>query len=107
MNTRFAHTTKSLLTGAALLAATAVSVAGQIVFVGLGVPHLTLLVFGRSHRVLLPLVPLAGAVFLLGAEWGQTALLGDSSLRPGVLMSRVGGPFFLLLLVRRGPEGAA
>lgn len=92
------------LTISALLAAVAVSVAGQIVFVGLVVPHLTRLIFGSSHRVLLPLVVLAGAVFLLGAEWGQTALLGDSSLRPGVLMSLIGGPFFLLLLLGKGPE---
>jgi ABC-type Fe3+-siderophore transport system permease subunit len=97
--------TKWLAIGtAALLAAVAVSVAGQIVFVGLVVPHLTRLLLGSSNRQLLPFVVLTGAVFLLGAEWGQTALLGDATLRPGVLMSLIGGPFFLVLLLRRGTE---
>ncbi|MEZ6197605.1 MAG: iron ABC transporter permease [Planctomycetota bacterium] len=89
---------------ATLLAAVSVAVAGQIVFVGLVVPHLARILFGRSHRRLLPLVLLSGAVFLLGAEWAQTALLGDRSLRPGVLMSLIGGPFFLSLLVSRRGE---
>jgi len=89
------------LAAAALAASTAVSVAGQIAFVGLVVPHLLRLVFGRSHRGLLPLSLLGGAVFLLGADFLQRALLGTSAqLQPGVVMSLLGGPFFLFLLVK-------
>lgn len=88
------------LVAAALAAGAAVAVAGQIAFVGLIVPHLLRLTTGVSHRTLLPLCPLAGGVFLLGADSLQRALLGASALPPGVTMSLVGGPFFLFLLVR-------
>ena len=87
------------LIAAALSAALAVAVAGQIAFVGLVVPHVVRLVVGPAHRGLLALTPLAGAVFLLGADALQRALLGEGVLQPGVTMSLVGGPFFLVLLV--------
>lgn len=89
---------------AAVSAAAAVAVAGQIAFVGLVVPHLVRLAIGASHRVLLWLSILGGAVFLLGAEFVQRWLLGDSALQPGVVMSLVGGPFFLVLLMRERRE---
>jgi iron complex transport system permease protein len=87
------------IAGSSLAAAAAVAVAGQIAFVGLVVPHLVRLVAGRGHRALLLLAPLAGAAFLLGVEWAQRAVLGDRALPPGVMMSLVGGPFFLALLL--------
>ncbi|MCC6407496.1 MAG: iron ABC transporter permease [Planctomycetes bacterium] len=89
---------------AAVSAAAAVAVAGQIAFVGLVVPHLVRLAIGASHRVLLWLSMLGGAVFLLGAEFAQRWLLGDSALQPGVVMALIGGPFFLVLLVRERKE---
>jgi iron complex transport system permease protein len=81
-----------------MAAATAVAVAGQIAFVGLVVPHLVRLLAGRGHRALLPLSLLLGAAFLLSVDLGQRLLLGRAVLPPGVLMSLIGGPFFLLLL---------
>ncbi len=86
---------------AALMAATAVAVAGQIGFVGLVVPHLVRLIFGTSHRQLLPFSIIAGAFFLTAVEFIQGALLKDAAFQPGVMTSLVGGPFFLLLLVRK------
>lgn len=101
------HTTRvKLLTlaGAALAAASAVAVAGQIAFLGLVVPHLLRMWVGTSHRHVLPLSLLAGAAFLLAADLGQRLLLGHADLKPGVLMSLVGGPFFLVLLMRSRQE---
>ncbi|MEE9391697.1 MAG: iron ABC transporter permease [Planctomycetota bacterium] len=89
------------VTAATLAAATAVAVAGQIAFVGLVVPHVLRLMIGPSHRVLLPFSIVGGALFLLGAQLLQVSLLGDSALRPGVLMSLIGGPFFIILLLTR------
>jgi len=89
------------LVAAALAAAAAVAVAGQIAFVGLVVPHLLRMVCGPSHRRLLPLCLLGGPVLLLGAEVVQRVLLGDAYLQPGVVMSLLGGPFFLFLLMRQ------
>lgn len=90
-----------VLTAAALAAAAAISVSGQIAFVGLVVPHLLRLVVGTSHRTLLPLCLLGGPTFLLGADVAQRWAFGASTLQPGVMMSLVGGPFFLFLLVRQ------
>ena len=86
---------------ASLAAAVAVSVAGQIGFVGLVVPHLLRLVSGRSHRVLLPLCLLGGAFFLCGADTLQRTLFPDADLRPGVVLSLFGGPLFIVLLLRQ------
>lgn len=84
---------------AALCAAVSVAVAGQIAFVGLVVPHLLRRLGGRHHSSLLPLCALGGPVFLLGTDLLQRTILGDAYLKPGVLMSVIGGPFFLTLLV--------
>jgi len=88
------------LVAASLAAGAAVAVAGQIAFVGLIVPHMVRITTGSSHRTLLPLTLIAGGVFLLGTDVLQRFLLGDHPLKPGVLMSLVGGPFFLFLLVK-------
>jgi iron complex transport system permease protein len=95
------------LAGAALSASSAVAVAGQIAFVGLVVPHLVRISTGSRHRGLLPLCIVGGAVFLLGTDLLQRWLLGDGSLQPGVMMSLLGGPFFMLLLVKQRREVGA
>ncbi|MCY2961734.1 MAG: iron ABC transporter permease [Planctomycetota bacterium] len=86
------------LVAAALSAAAAVSVAGQIGFVGLIVPHVVRLLSGPGHRTLLPLSALVGAVVLVGADVTQMALFPGFGVQPGVVMSLVGGPFFVWLL---------
>lgn len=89
---------------AAVSASSAVAVAGQIAFVGLVVPHLVRLAIGGTHGVLLWLSLLGGGVFLLGAEFLQRWWLGEAALQPGVVMSLIGGPFFLMLLIRERRE---
>lgn len=95
------------LVASSLAASAAVAVAGQIGFVGLVVPHLVRLTSGGSYRKLLWHVVPAGALFLLGADLLQRVLLGEGALQPGVMMSLVGGPFFLFLLVRARREISA
>jgi iron complex transport system permease protein len=95
------------LASAALAAAAAVAVAGQIAFVGLVVPHVVRMLAGSLHRTLLPLTVLAGAVFLLGLDLVQRLALGEGVVQPGVMMSLIGGPFFVLLLVRHRREVTA
>ena len=56
------------------------------------------LLSGRTHRTLVPLSLLAGAVFMVGLDVLQYFVLGDQVLQPGVMMSLVGGPVFLMLL---------
>jgi iron complex transport system permease protein len=90
------------LVAASLAAAAAVAVAGEIAFVGLVVPHVVRGLSGASHKSLLPLSALAGGSFLVGADLFQTLCLPSGlSLQPGVVMSLVGGPFFVYLIWRR------
>jgi len=89
---------------AAALAGSAVAVAGQILFVGLIVPHVVRIVTGSGHKTLLPLSALGGALFVLGTDALQRALLPGIDLRPGVVMSLLGAPFFLSLLVQKRGE---
>jgi iron complex transport system permease protein len=92
-----------VLVAATLATAAAVAVAGQIAFVGLIVPHLVRSCGVRGHRALLALSPLAGAVFLTAADLAQNVFL-DDQLAPGVVMSLLGGPFFVWLLWRQRRE---
>lgn len=88
----------------AALAAAAVSVVGQILFVGLIVPHVVRLLTGSAHRTLLPLSALGGGLLVLGTDALQRAFWPGVDLRPGVTMSLLGAPFFLWLLVRMRAE---
>ncbi|MEZ5965214.1 MAG: iron ABC transporter permease [Planctomycetota bacterium] len=90
----------------AFATACAFAAAGQVAFVGLVVPHVLRLLTGPSHRTLLPMSLVGGAVMVLGLDLLQLAVLGRRPLHTGVLMSVIGGPFFLVLLARAGRVGA-
>lgn len=95
---RLAIVLGSLLTGVA------VALAGLIGFVGLVAPHVTRLVLGPGHRLLLPAAALLGAAFLVLADLLARALLPPLELPVGILTAFVGGPFFLWLLRRERRE---
>ncbi len=84
----------------AFITAVAVSLSGLIGFVGLIVPHAVRLVFGPDHRQLLPLSSLVGAMFLVAADTTARVVVAPAQLPVGVITAMVGGPFFLILLMR-------
>ena len=84
----------------AFITAVAVSLSGLIGFVGLIVPHAVRLLFGPDHRQLLPLSSLAGAMFLVVADTVARMVVAPAQLPVGVVTAMIGGPFFLLLLIR-------
>jgi len=84
----------------AFITAIAVSLSGLIGFVGLIVPHAVRLVFGPDHRQLLPLSALVGAMFLVAADTVARIVVAPAQLPVGVITAMVGGPFFLILLMR-------
>ena len=85
-----------------LATALAVSSAGLIGFVGLVVPHLLRRLLGPDHRLLLPAAFLGGASFLVLADLAARTLAAPTELPVGVVTALLGGPFFLVLLRRRG-----
>ena len=85
---------------AAVITAIAVSLSGLIGFVGLVIPHAVRLVFGPDHRQLLPLSGIVGAMFLVVADTVARVIVAPAQLPVGVVTAIVGGPFFLILLVK-------
>jgi iron complex transport system permease protein len=85
---------------ASILTATAVSIAGNIGFVGLIVPHLMRLIIGSDHRTLLPAAALFGGLFLVLSDTLARTVLAPRQLPVGVVTALLGVPLFLLLLNR-------
>ena len=92
---------------ACVLAGAAVSFSGLIGFVGLIVPHAIRRVTGGEHRALLPLSILGGAVLMLFCDTISRTLFAPYEVPVGILLSLLGGPFFLLLLMKNRRGGRA
>jgi iron complex transport system permease protein len=86
--------------GIGLCVGASVAAAGIIGFVGLMVPHMARpLVGARPSAVLLPSA-LGGALLLLLADSLVRVAPTVSELRLGIAMSILGGPFFLIMLLK-------
>ncbi|MNB79576.1 putative siderophore transport system permease protein YfhA [compost metagenome] len=90
---------------AALLAGTAVSVAGLVGFVGLVVPHAVRLLIGGDYRFLLPVSMLGGGALVVFTDTAARTWFDPVELPAGILLAGVGAPFFLYLLRRRRLTG--
>lgn len=90
-----------LLGAAAMLAGCAVSFAGLVSFVGLIVPHGTRLLLGREERFHLPVTMVLGALLCLVCDFIARSLFAPYELPVGVVLSFLGGPFFVYLLMRQ------
>ncbi len=90
--------------GAASLAVgSAVSVSGIIGWVGLMVPHLTRMLVGPDHKLLMPFSLAAGAAFMIFADT-LARNLTSFDIPVGIITALSGTPFFIYLL-RRGTGG--
>jgi iron complex transport system permease protein len=85
---------------------TGVSVAfcGIIGFLGLIVPHSARMLVGGDHRLLIPASMVLGANVLLVADIFARILFRPMELPIGAIISMVGAPFFIYLLIKRGKE---
>ena len=90
-----------LMALACLMAASAVSFAGLLGFVGLVVPHVASFLCPGGSRRTLTLSLLAGPVLVLVADFLGRMVMRPSELPAGVFMALVGVPFFIFLLTRR------
>jgi iron complex transport system permease protein len=85
----------------ALLAGAAVSFSGLLGFVGLIIPHVGRKLVSHENGKLLPFCGLLGAGFVTICDLFARTLFSPYELPVGILMSCIGGPFFLLLLIKR------
>nr|WP_263314813.1 iron ABC transporter permease [Mammaliicoccus sp. Marseille-Q6498] len=81
------------------LAGIAVSIVGQIAFVGLMVPHIVRFLVGTDYKRVIPLSAVLGGFILLFADM-IARLLGEAPI--GAVISIIGVPFFLYLVRRDG-----
>ena len=93
--------TRIMISGiAVLLASISTAVIGPISFLGLIVPHIARLLVGSDHKRLIPYSMILGAfVFLLADTIGRT-IASPYEISASVIMSVIGGPFFIILLRR-------
>lgn len=85
---------------AAFLAASAVSVAGLIGFVGLIIPHVARMIIGSDYRFLLPGSAFLGATVLVISDTMGRVIWSPVEIPVGIIMAFFGAPFFLYLLRR-------
>lgn len=90
-----------VITLTALAVGAAVSVSGIIGFVGLVAPHVVRLVLGPDHRWVLPGSAIVGAILVVISDMFARTILAPAELSIGIIMSAIGGPFFLWLLIQR------
>ncbi|MEM9629854.1 MAG: iron ABC transporter permease [Pseudomonadota bacterium] len=96
-----------LIVAAAMLASSAVSVAGPVGFVGLLVPHVARLVFGANLQDRLVGCALIGALLVVSGD-----LLGRVAAPPlevpvGIVTSLIGAPVFAVLMRQEFRKGTA
>lgn len=89
-----------LLIVASVLAGAAVSFSGLLGFVGLLIPHIARRLIGTDNRLLLPSAGMLGGIFVLLCDVFSRVVFAPYELPVGIVMSFLGGPFFLFLLLR-------
>lgn len=95
------------LIGAGVLTAGTIVLAGPVGFVGLVCPHAARLLLGPGHRMLVVGSALAGIALVVGADALIKGVPGPAGRIPvGVVTSLVGGPVFLVMLLRSRRDGA-
>jgi len=95
-----ARTKKILLTLGSVMTAAAVSISGLIGFVGLMIPHITRLIIGPDHRLLIPTSAILGSIYLIACDSLARSIGGATEIPVGIITALAGGPFLIFLLRR-------
>ncbi|CCN37356.1 Fe(3+) dicitrate transport system permease protein FecD [Vibrio nigripulchritudo SO65] len=82
------------------LACVAVSICGNIGFIGLVAPHAARMMVRGRHLAIIPSTLLIGAILLLSADLFARILMPPIELPAGVLTAFIGAPYFIYLLSR-------
>lgn len=86
-----------IITCATVITAAAVTVCGVIGWVGIMIPHVTRMIVGPDHKVLLPASIAVGATYLLVMDdLARTLTAGEIPI--GILTAIIGAPFFMFIL---------
>ena len=86
---------------ATMITASAVSMCGQVGWVGLLVPHICRMAIGSNHLRLIPASISMGAIFMVVIDTLARCLTA-AEIPVSILTALIGAPFFILLLRRTG-----
>ncbi len=78
-----------------------ISFTGVIGFVGLVAPHMARLIIGNNYKFLIPFSGIIGAILLIVSDTIGRTILAPVSLPVGIVISIIGVPFFVQLILKR------
>jgi iron complex transport system permease protein len=84
-----------------LLAGASVALVGNMVFIGLMIPHIVRGIVGTDYRYIIPMSAITGAAFMLLADTLARTVSAPYETPIAVVVSMIGLPFFLVI-VRKG-----
>ena len=87
-----------------LMTASVISFTGIIGFVGLVVPHICRIILGSDNKFILPACAVLGPIVILSADIIGKAISPMGDLPMGIIMSFIGGPLFLILVIKQRRE---
>lgn len=96
VNTKFVRF--FVIIAASLFAGSSVALAGLLGFVGLIVPHISLMLFKNESKTLIPKTGLLGGSFVVLCDLLGRMIYIPYEIPVGILLSFVGAPFFVYLL---------
>ncbi|TVX91779.1 FecCD family ABC transporter permease [Paenibacillus agilis] len=77
-----------------------VSVSGSIGFVGLLAPHIARRLVGVTHNRLIPICGLIGMLIVVFSDYVGKTIVAPAELPVGIVISLVGVPYFVYLMIR-------
>ena len=86
---------------ATAITASAVSMCGQVGWVGLLIPHMCRMLFGNNHLSIVPASISLGAVFMIIVDTAARSM-SASEIPVSILTAVIGAPFFIVLMRRSG-----
>ena len=98
-------TRKEILVLSALMTSIVIAFTGLIGFVGLAAPHMGRLIVGNDYRKLIPCSAIFGSLLMLVADTIGRTLFSPIVMPVGIMLSVIGGPFFMYLLLRHRGVG--
>ncbi|MEI4525490.1 iron ABC transporter permease [Priestia megaterium] len=84
-----------------LLAGASVALVGNMVFIGLMIPHIVRGIVGTDYRYIIPMSAITGAAFMLLADTLGRTVSAPYETPIAAVVSMIGLPFFLII-VRKG-----
>ncbi len=87
-----------------ILAGAAVALVGNMVFIGLMIPHIVRAMVGTDYRLIIPMSIFIGAGFMLLADTVGRTINAPYETPVAAIVAMLGLPFFLFIVKRGGKE---